>query len=66
MWFWIIIVIAAVGAIIGYCSSEKDKGSGALGGALAGGLGCGYVIFQIFIWGVGVLVLIWLFNLLFS
>jgi len=67
-WLWVILIVAAIGGIIGYFSSDSkdDRGANALGGAIAGATGCGYLILQIFlaILGIGVLFLIgsWLFG----
>jgi hypothetical protein len=50
-WLWIILVVAAIAGIIAYIG-EKDKnekGQAALGGAIAGGMGCGYLIMQVLI-----------------
>lgn len=49
-------------------SSSKDgeRGAGAFSGALMGGMGCGYVLFQIFLWGAGIIIVLWLFGNLFG
>lgn len=48
MWIWIIIVAIIIGAIIGASSSnDGERGSGAFSGAIMGGMGCGYILFQI-------------------
>lgn len=59
----IVIVVAVVCGIIGYLS---DGSEGAVNGAVGGGMGCAYVLFQIFIWGLGILFVVWLFNLIFG
>ena len=65
-WLIIIIVVAIIGAIFGFFSSEDgEKGSGAAGGALAGAMGCGYVLFQLLLWGLGLAFMIWIFRLIF-
>lgn len=67
MWIWILIAAVIIGGIIGYISSnDKNKGENAIGGALVGGIGCGYVLFNIFLIGVGIFVVIWLFSALFG
>lgn len=50
-WLWVILIVAAIGGVIGFFGSNRneDRGANALGGAIAGGVGCGYIIFQIFI-----------------
>lgn len=66
MWIWIIIIVAVIGGVIGYFSSQNgERGQGFLSGLLAGGMGCGYIILQIFLVVAGLAVVIWLFSLLF-
>ena len=66
-WLTIIIIVAVIGAIIGYLTSDRDedKGKNAASGALMGAIGCGYVLFEIFITVLGICVLIWIFRLVF-
>ena len=67
MWLTILIIVIIIGAIIGFFSSrDGERGSGALGGAIAGGMGCGYLLFQSFLAGLGILGVIWLFGALFG
>lgn len=67
MWLTLLFIAIIIGAVLGFINSEDgDKGAGALGGALTGGMGCGYVLFQLFIAGLGILIVIWLFGLLFG
>lgn len=67
MWIWILIIVITIGAILGYIGSDSnEKGKGCLGGALAGGIGCGYIIFSIFMCGVGIMILVWIMNFLFG
>ena len=47
-WLWVILIVAFIGGVIGYFSSDKDRGENAIQGAITGGMGCGYVIFQLF------------------
>ena len=67
MWIWILIIVIALGGILGYLGSDSnEKGKGAVSGAIAGGIGCGYVIFSIFMFGVGIMILVWIFSFLFG
>ena len=67
MWLTILIIVIIAGAIYGSITSrEGEKGEGALEGAFMAGMGCGYILFKIFLWGAGLLLLIWLFGFLFS
>lgn len=63
-WLWVILVVAAIGGIIGYLRSGKRED--AISGALNAGAGCGYIIFQIFLAILGLFILfkigIWLFG----
>jgi len=67
-WLWVILIVAVIGGIIGFLGSDRDedRGANALGGALAGGLGCGYIILQIFLVILGFFILFkigcWLFG----
>lgn len=66
-WLIIIIVAAVIMGAIGYFSSKDgERGENAAAGALAGAIGCGYVIFQIFLWGLGIFLVIKLFGWLFG
>lgn len=67
MWIWIIIIAIIIGAIWGASSSKDgERGAGAFSGALMGGMGCGYVLFHIFLWGAGIIFVLWLFGNLFG
>jgi len=67
MWLTILIIAIVIGAAIGFFgSNDGERGSGALGGAVAGGMGCGYILFQVFLAGLGILFIIWLFGALFG
>lgn len=67
MWLTVLIIAIVIGAAIGFFgSNDGERGAGAVGGALAGGMGCGYILFQIFIVGLGFLFIIWLFGALFG
>lgn len=63
MWLVILIIAIVIGAIWGAAS---DDGPGAAGGALMGGIGCGYILLRIFLAGLGILFIIWIFGLLFG
>ncbi|MGV8963074.1 MAG: hypothetical protein ACOH2V_06805 [Candidatus Saccharimonadaceae bacterium] len=45
-WLWVILIAAAIGGIIGFISSGNRKG--AAQGAASAGLGCRYIILNIF------------------
>lgn len=65
-WLIIILVVAAIGAIIGFVSHAKgERAEGAVQGALGGALGCGYVLLQLFLTGLGIFAVIWLFKIIF-
>ena len=67
MWFWLIVIAVVVGAIWGAISSDKgEEKAGAFSGAVAGGMGCGYILFQILIWGLGIMIMLWLFGAIFG
>lgn len=67
MWLTILIIAIIIGAIIGFFSSKDgERGTGAVSGAVASGMGCGYILFQIFLAGLGILFIIWLFGALFG
>ena len=67
MWFTILIIAIIVGGVIGFLSSDSDnRGEGAISGAFTGGIGCAYVLFQIFCFGIGIAIIIWLFRALFG
>ena len=38
----------------------------AVSGAVTGGMGCAYLLFQLFCWGVGIMLLLWLFSAMFG
>jgi len=47
-WLWVILIVGIIGAIIGFISSGGDGEAAASGGFMAA-LGCGLVIFEIFL-----------------
>lgn len=63
MWFWVLVVFAVGGAILGAMSDEKD---GALSGCLTGLFAGGSCLAQIFIGGVVIIAMIMLFGALFG
>lgn len=66
-WLIIILVVAAIGAILGFLGNEKgERTEGAVQGAIGGAMGCGYLLFQLFLWGLGISFLIWLFGAIFG
>ena len=66
-WLIIIIVVAVIGAIIGYFSSDSNNRVGdAVQSGCVSGAGCGYVLLQLFLWGLGIVFLIWLFGAIFG
>ena len=40
-WLWVILIVAAIGGIIGYLSSGKSEDAAA--GAVGAGMGCAYI-----------------------
>ena len=67
MCIWVIIIAIIIGAIWGALTSKDgEKSEGAFAGAVTGGMGCGYVLIQIFIFGIGIMILFWLFRALFG
>lgn len=63
MWFWVLVIFAVGGAILGAMSDDKD---GALGGCLTGLFAGGSCLAQIFIGGIVILALLMLFGALFT
>ena len=66
-WLIIILIVAAIGAVLGFISNEKgERTEGAVQGALGSAMGCGYLLFELFLWGLCISVLIWLFRAIFG
>ena len=66
-WLIIILIVAAAGAVLGFISNEKgERTEGAVQCAIGGAMGCGYLLLELFIWGLGISVLIWLFKAIFG
>jgi len=63
-WLWVILIVAAIGGIISFLSSGKKED--ALAGAVTSGIGCAYLILQIFLAFVGLFIFFkiaeWLFG----
>lgn len=63
-WLWVILIVGIIGGIIGYLNSGKKED--AVSGAVGAGLGCGYIILQIFLAIAGIALLFavgsWLFG----
>jgi len=66
-WLIIILVVAAIGGVIGFFSGEDgNRGESAAQGAMMGAVGCGHVLFELLLWGLGIGILIWLFGAIFG
>lgn len=63
--FLIILVIAAVGAVIGFFSGNK-KGEDAAAGAVGGAVLAGGCLIQLFIYGAMIVAAIWVVSLVFG
>ncbi|MBR5686557.1 MAG: hypothetical protein IKX36_01190 [Prevotella sp.] len=67
MWLTVLIIAIIIGAIIGFASSDEgERGAGALGGAFVVGMGCLQVLVRIFIFGLTIMAVLWLFGKLFG
>lgn len=67
MWWKLLIAAIIIGAVIGFINSKDgERKEGAVSGAVASGMGCGYILIQVFLAGLGILFVIWLFGLLFG
>ena len=65
-WLTLILVAAIGGAIISFFASDsKDKKEDAAAGAAAGAMGCISILFQIFMAGLSLYFIIWLFRTIF-
>jgi hypothetical protein len=66
-WLWVILIVAAIGGIIGYLFSKKgERGAGAAAGAITAGMGCGSIVLWVFLMLLGLFLLFefgsWLFG----
>ncbi len=67
MWLTVLIIAIVIGAVVGFLSSDDgERGSGAMGGAIVGGIGCAQILIRIFIFGLIIFAFIWLFGALFG
>ena len=66
-WLVVIIVVAVIGGIIGFFrSNDGERGMGALEGAATGAVGCGVIIFRLFLAAIGIGLFFSLIGWLFS
>ncbi len=66
-WIIIILIVAAIGAVIGFVGSEDgSRREGAAAGAIYGAVGCGHVLLRLFLWGAGIFILLKLFGAIFG
>ena len=63
-WLWIILIVAAIGGLIGFLGSGKSED--AVAGAAGAGIGCGYLMLQIFLTVLGFWLLFKIATFLFS
>lgn len=64
MWIWIIIIAVVIGAVVGYFNSGKSED--AAGGAMAGGCLAAGCLARIALAALGIILVLWLFNVLFG
>lgn len=66
-WIIIILAVAGIGAFLGFIGSEDgSRKEGAAAGALYGAIGCGQVLLHIFLWGLGIILVLELFGSIFG
>jgi uncharacterized membrane protein len=67
-WLWVILVVAVIGGIISYISSNDNSNrvKDALEGGVTAGAGCGIVLLYLFLSVVGLLIMLALFGWLFG
>lgn len=66
-WIIIILVVAVIGGIIGFIGSEDgSRKEGAVAGAIYGAVGCGQVLLRLFLWGLGIIVVLKIFGAIFG
>ncbi|MBE6307094.1 MAG: hypothetical protein E7084_05505 [Bacteroidales bacterium] len=65
MWFWIIVIAAIIGAIIGYINDNGKEGGAAAGGCM-GAMFAGNCLFQLAITAISIIAVIWLFGAIFG
>ncbi len=66
MWIWIIIIAVIIGALWGAMSSDGDNGAGAAAGAITAGCLAGGCLLRLFVAGMFILGILWLFGLIFG
>lgn len=66
MWLWIIIGAIVIGGILGAIFSDDSQGEGAAQGAMAGGCLAANCLIRIAIAAIGIIIVLWLFNVLFG
>ena len=64
-WLWVILAVGVIGYLIAYFSSDGDTGE-AVEAGIGAAMGCGSVIFHIFLTVVSLAAIIWLFGWLFG
>lgn len=64
-WIWIIVVAAVIGAAIGFFSGKGD-GEDAAQGAMAGGCMAASCLLRLFLAGLSIMLVIWLFSAIFG
>ena len=65
MWFWIIVAAVVIGGLIGFISSDGDRGEAA-NGAMAGGCMAASCLARLAIAAIGILLILWLFGAIFG
>lgn len=66
-WIIIILVVAAIGGIIGFIGSEDgSRKDGALKGSIYGAIGCGQVLLRLFVIGAVIIIILRLFGAIFG
>lgn len=63
MWFLILLAFVVIGGIIGALSNKED---GALNGVIGGLYVGGSCLLQLFIAGISIFIVVWLFGLIFG
>lgn len=66
-WLIIIIVVGVIGAIVGFIFGNGDsRVEDALAAGCTSASGCGYILLRLFLFGLGIWFLIWLFGAIFG
>lgn len=61
-WLLVALIVAALGGIIGFLTGDRNNRGKS---TAADAIGCGYVLFQIFLFGAGLMMIVWLFKVIF-